>query len=145
MVTVAFPVSVLVAAGENALMKHTPALCVALGLGVLFTAFARAQTDLYVGSNTPANTLDLTNGTNAYTNTYVGYTVEASNNTLAVANAGTLLTNTNNLYVGYAGSGNSMTVADGGVVANRQGYIGFTRYNRKLWLRKGSQVNLTGY
>ena len=126
MVTMAFSVSVLVAAGENALMKHTPALCVALGLGVLFTPFARAQTNLYVGSNTPANTLDLTNGTNAYANTYVGYTVEASNNALGVANAGTLLTNTNNLYVGYAGSGNSMTVADGGVVANRQGYIGFT-------------------
>jgi len=27
----------------------------------------------------------------------------------------------------------------------RRAYEGEWRYNRKLWLRKGSQVNLTGY
>ena len=69
--------SVLVAAGETTSMKYTPALCAALGLGALLTPLARGQTDLYVGSNTPANTLDFTNGTNVYGNTYVGFTVDA--------------------------------------------------------------------
>jgi len=96
------------------------ALCAAL----LFTPLARAQTDLYVGSNTPANTLDLTNGTNAYANTYVGFTADASNNALGVANAGTLLTNTSELFVGRQGSGNTMTVADGAVVAAVTSYMG---------------------
>ena len=57
--------SVLVAAGEFTPMKHTPALGAALCAALLFTPLVRAQTDLYVGSNTPANTLDFTNGTNS--------------------------------------------------------------------------------
>jgi fibronectin-binding autotransporter adhesin len=105
-------------------MKHTPALGAALCAALLFTPLARAQTDLYVGSNTPANTLDLTNGTNAYANTYVGFTADASNNALGVYNAGTLLTNSTDLYVGRQGSGNTMTVADGAVVAAVTSYMG---------------------
>jgi hypothetical protein len=57
--------SVLVAAGENTPMKHPLALGAALCAALLFTPLGRAQTDLYVGSNTPFNTLDFTNGTNA--------------------------------------------------------------------------------
>ena len=101
-----------------------PALGAALCAALLFTPLVRAQTDLYVGSNTPSNTLDLTNGTNAYANTYVGFTVDASNNALGVYNAGTLLTNTSELFVGRQGSGNTMTVADGAVVAAVTSYMG---------------------
>jgi T5SS/PEP-CTERM-associated repeat protein len=116
--------SVLVAAGETTSMKYTPALCAALGLGALLTPLARGQTDLYVGSNTPANTLDFTNGTNVYGNTYVGFTVDASNNALGVANAGTLLTNSGNIIVGGAGSGNSLVISGGGTVAAVAATIG---------------------
>ena len=105
-------------------MTRPLTFCAALCAALLFTPLVRAQTDLYVGSNTPANTLDLTNGTNAYANTYVGFTVDASNNALGVYNAGTLLTNTSDLFVGDRGSGNAMTVADGAVVAAVTSYMG---------------------
>jgi len=116
--------SVLVAAGENPLMKHPLALGAALCAALLFTPLVRAQTDLYVGSNTPFNTLDFTNGTNAYGYTYVGFTADASNNTLRVVNPGTLLDNSQDLVVGYDGSANRTVISNGGRVAAQAGYIG---------------------
>ena len=116
--------SVLVAAGENPLMKHPLALGAALCAALLFTPLVRAQTDLYVGSNTPFNTLDFTNGTNAFGSTYVGFTADASNNTLHVVNPGTLLDNSQDLVVGYDGSANRTVISNGGRVAAQAGYIG---------------------
>jgi len=72
--------------------------------------------DLYVGSNSTVAPVSYTSGTNFYNNIYVGYGAAASNNQLLVANAGTLLTNSGEFYVGYSGSGNSLTVSNGGRV-----------------------------
>ncbi|MGA1149317.1 MAG: beta strand repeat-containing protein, partial [Ilumatobacteraceae bacterium] len=84
---------------------------------LVFNQQVYAGPDLYAGSNSPGNFVDFfAVETNSYHNTYVGYAANASNNTLTVANAGTLLTNTNDLYVGYQGSGNTMKVANGGEV-----------------------------
>ena len=81
--------------------------------------------DLYVGSNSSVSPTNFTTGTNTYSNTYVGYTADASNNLLTIGNTNTLLTNSANLYVGYAGSSNSMVISNGGVVLSSNGYIGF--------------------
>jgi len=69
--------------------------------------------DLYVGSNSTVAPVNYTSGTNFYNNIYVGYGAAASNNQLLVANAGTLLTNSGEFYVGYSGSGNSLTISNG--------------------------------
>jgi T5SS/PEP-CTERM-associated repeat protein/autotransporter-associated beta strand protein len=95
---------------------------------LVFNQQVYAGPDLYAGSNSPGNFFDFfAVETNSYNNTYVGYEAAASNNTLTVANAGTLLANTSNLYVGYEGSGNTMKVANGGTAAvASNSYIGYT-------------------
>ena len=93
--------------------RLSPFLAVALIATIALSV--RAQ-DLYVGSNTPFNTLDITTGTNAYSTTYVGYEVASFSNTLTVAGSGTLLTNSTNLYVGHSGSGNGLAITNGGTV-----------------------------
>ena len=84
---------------------------------------ASAQ-NLYVGSNTSGNITNFTSGTNSYSNTYVGYTSDATNNLLTVSGAGTVLTNTNYLFVGYAGSGNRLIISNGGQVNSGMGRLG---------------------
>ena len=96
-------------------MKHAILIAAAL-CGLVLVPTARAQ-DLYVGSNTPSNTLDLTNGTNSFVDTYIGFQLGADSNTLNVLNPGTLLTNSGDLFVGYEGSGNSVVISNGGTVA----------------------------
>jgi len=80
--------------------------------------------NLYVGTNSTPATKSFTSGTLEYNNTYVGFSPTASNNTLNVSGAGTVLTNHTDLYVGYEGSSNTMQVANGGTVANTIGFIG---------------------
>ncbi|MGA1129991.1 MAG: hypothetical protein ACO3XN_07995, partial [Chthoniobacterales bacterium] len=101
-------------------MQHTLLIAAAL-CGLVLVPTARAQ-DLYVGSNTPSNTLDLTNGTNTYAYIYIGYLSGSYSNTLNVNNAGTLL-NSSYLFVGYYGTG-TLNVEAGGVVSNTGGVIG---------------------
>ena len=92
---------------------------------LIFNQQVYAGSDLYVGSYSPGNFVDFfAVETNSYDNTYVGYGATASNNTLTVANAGTLLTNSAVLYVGNEGSGNTMKVANAGTVASFISYIG---------------------
>ena len=121
-------------------------LSIALAAGI--TSFAnnsRAQ-DLYVGSNTPNNTTNFTSGTNSYSNTYVGYNTNASNNLLTVVNSGTLLTNSTSLYIGYNGSSNSLVVSNEGSVVNSNGYIGYnaSSSNNLLMVNGGTWRN-SGY
>ena len=104
------------------LFSWLPAL-IAILITILSSESAIAQ-DLYVGFNSSARTTNFTSGTNAYLNTYVGYNSGDSNNVLNVANPGTLLTNTGDLYVGYNGSGNSLSISNGGTVADDYGYVG---------------------
>jgi T5SS/PEP-CTERM-associated repeat protein len=50
--------------------------------------------------------------------------VFSSNNSALVTGAGSLWTNSGDLYVGNEGSGNSLVISNGGRVANTIGYIG---------------------
>ena len=60
--------------------------------------------DLVVGSNSANVTTNITSGTNAFDNTFIGITVNATNNRLNVLNPGTVLTNSADVFVGYYGS-----------------------------------------
>jgi T5SS/PEP-CTERM-associated repeat protein/autotransporter-associated beta strand protein len=98
-----------------------------LALHCLFSAVALTPADaqdLYVGNNSSGQTTNFTSGTNAFASTYVGNGAAASNNLLTVSNAGTLLTNANELFIGRIGSSNSMVISSGGMVVNSNGYIG---------------------
>jgi T5SS/PEP-CTERM-associated repeat protein/autotransporter-associated beta strand protein len=91
-------------------------LVLAMSLGMIGKASAQLIADLYVGSNSTVAATNFTSGTNSYGNTYVGYTAAASNNLLTVSRAGTVLTNSQMLYVGDNGSGNSLIISNGGQV-----------------------------
>ena len=105
-------------------MTRPLTFCAALCAALLFTPLVRAQTDLYVGSNSSGVTTNFTSGTNAYENTFVGYDSGANSNTLNVLNPGTLLTNSGTLVVGRNGAGNSLTISNGGTVWSLDGRIG---------------------
>jgi T5SS/PEP-CTERM-associated repeat protein/autotransporter-associated beta strand protein len=83
--------------------------------------------NLYVGTTNSDNVVDLYTATNSYnySNTYIGYATNTSNNILNVANAGVVLNNSSNVYVGYDGNNNIMEVFNNGLVTNMNGYIGF--------------------
>ena len=72
----------------------------------LISSNAIHAADLVVGSNSANVTTDITSGTNSYSNTTVGFTAFASNNTLNVSGGTTLLSNSATLYVGSALIGN---------------------------------------
>jgi len=108
-----------------------PSAAIFCGL-MIFSATSRAQ-DLYVGSNAANVTTNFTSGTNLFGITYIGYSTnvnlfDPTNNLLNVSGAGTLLTNTNNLYVGYYGTGNRLVVSNGGQVYCFYGSLGWTRH-----------------
>jgi fibronectin-binding autotransporter adhesin len=117
-------------------MKHihslNPVLCV-VALLTFFTTFTlRAQfgNDLIVGDFESDQTTNFTSGTHTYDNTYVGRGEPATNNTLGVYNAGTLLSLRPDFggffYVGDGGSGNTLVISNGGTLgAAGNGYIGF--------------------
>lgn len=105
-------------------MKKPHLLTALVLVAVSFSPAGALAQNLYVVSNTPSNTLDLTSDTNSYVETYIGFAAGSDSNSLTVANPGTLLTNSNDLYVGNEGSGNSLTITDGGAVNNLLGRIG---------------------
>ncbi len=96
-----------------------------------------AQTNnLYIGSNSSGNIVDFTNGITNYDNTYIGYSTKASENALSVGNTNTLISNNNDIYIGYAGSENEMVVYYGARVANSNGWIGYSNSssNNLVWI-----------
>jgi T5SS/PEP-CTERM-associated repeat protein len=69
--------------------------------------------------------LSLASGTSSYAYAYVGNAANDSNGSLTVTNQNTLLENSQNLTVGNLGSGNTMAIANGAVVADRSGFVGY--------------------
>jgi len=76
--------------------------------------------DLVVDSGTT----NITSSAN-YDNTYIGSNSTASNNLLNVYGSGVVLSNSTNVYVGYAGSTNSMVISNQGRVVSFSGFIGY--------------------
>lgn len=75
--------------------------------------------NLFVGNLGSGNSLVISNGGTAAvaTNGYIGNGTSFSNNSVLVTGPSSLFTNGGDLFVGLRGSGNSLTVADGGTVA----------------------------
>ncbi|MEI7435761.1 MAG: hypothetical protein WCL16_03015, partial [bacterium] len=74
---------------------------------------------LYVGDQGSGNTLTIANG-GAVLDTYesyIGRDTSADSNAVLVTGANSLWNNKTDLYVGYHGSGNTLTITNGGAVA----------------------------
>jgi T5SS/PEP-CTERM-associated repeat protein len=73
--------------------------------------------EFYLGDDGSSNSLVISDG-GALENTvgYIGYD-EGSNNSVLVTGTSSTWTNSGDLYVGYSGSSNTLTVADGGAVS----------------------------
>ncbi|HPA19385.1 MAG TPA: hypothetical protein PLU30_16685 [Verrucomicrobiae bacterium] len=99
---------------------------------------------LSVGSYGWDNALTISNGGAVHDNNgYVGYNAaSASNNTVLVTGTGSVWSNRSDLTVGNAGSGNSLTVADGAVVHDNNGYVGYqtSTTNNAVWVTGGGSL-----
>ncbi|MFZ2643261.1 MAG: PEP-CTERM sorting domain-containing protein [Verrucomicrobiia bacterium] len=81
--------------------------------------------DLYVGETGCFNSLTLASGGRVFSaNAVIGSDANANNNRVLVTGAGSGWTNSGDLWVGWNGSSNSLTLASSGYVANANGYIG---------------------
>jgi T5SS/PEP-CTERM-associated repeat protein len=93
-----------------------------------------AGTDaLYVGNETDNNSLTLTNGASAssQTNLYLGY--DSANNNIVVDGSGSDLSAGGNLYVGNMGGNNSMLLTNGATAsAQKNLYIGYESENNSV-------------
>jgi len=83
------------------------------------------QGNLYVGTNTPKNSLTIMGGlqvTNAIG--YIGYATSSSNNIVTVTGPGSVWSNSSTLYIGNSGAANRLTITNAAFVRNSTGYIG---------------------
>jgi len=73
-----------------------------------------------------SNSLIVSNGGEVRSSTgYIGYLSGSDNNSVTVGGAGSLWTNSSVLYIGRAGSDNSLIISNGGEVRSRSGHVGF--------------------
>jgi len=83
--------------------------------------------DVYVGANGYANRLTITNGGHVQdVNAWVGGSASASNNSALVSGPGSLWDNSGSLTIGSAGAYNLLTINNGGLVSNVNGFVGFS-------------------
>ena len=99
------------------------------GSGAAFIANGGAhnfQNELFVGNAGGSNSLTVSGGAHVAvaSNSYIGYATNSSNNTALVIGAGSLWTNSDKLYVGARGAGNSLTISNGGIAASVWGIVG---------------------
>jgi T5SS/PEP-CTERM-associated repeat protein/probable HAF family extracellular repeat protein len=82
--------------------------------------------NLFVGVSGVDNQLTVANGGQVVNQGY-GYLSQnstSSNNVVLVTGAGSVWSNSIDLYVGFNGPGNQLTIANGGQVADQYGYLG---------------------
>jgi fibronectin-binding autotransporter adhesin len=81
--------------------------------------------NVYAGLNGPANSLVISNGGKVNcTEGYVGSNPGSDSNSALVVGAGSLWTNSSDMYVGHFGVGNNLVLSNGGRVFSRNGYLG---------------------
>jgi len=83
--------------------------------------------NLVVGNSGAGNSLLITNGAQALVKGggIIGNAASSSNNSVSVTGTGSTWSNINDLYVGKSGAANNLTISNGGLVANANGYIGY--------------------
>lgn len=89
------------------------------------SAWVENQSQFLFGVSGAGNTLAVNNGGLLAVGgtSYVGYNAGSSNNSILVADSGSLWTNKSNLFIGYAGAGNSLVVSNGGQVVSSLGTL----------------------
>ncbi len=81
--------------------------------------------DLFIGTNSYANSLVISNGGRVFnTNAFLGYNAQATNNQATVTGAGSRWDTVLELYIGYGGSGNSLVITNGGQAAVAYAAVG---------------------
>ena len=82
--------------------------------------------NLFVGNTSSGQVTNISSGINTYASTFVGYNAGDTNNLLILGSTNAILTNSSDLYVGYSGSSNSMIISNGGLLADVNGWIGYS-------------------
>ena len=80
---------------------------------------------VFTGLEGSSNSLGIYDG--GIVNSFVGIigdTATATGNTVAISGLGSMWVNENQIYIGESGSGNTLTIDDGGVVSDASAYIG---------------------
>jgi uncharacterized repeat protein (TIGR03803 family)/T5SS/PEP-CTERM-associated repeat protein len=87
--------------------------------------------ELHVGNNGPANTLVINNGAAVYSPSpgVIGFSASSIGNTVSVTGTGSLWTNASNLFIGYIGANNTLSVSANGSVFAKSAYIGTAANN----------------
>jgi T5SS/PEP-CTERM-associated repeat protein len=97
-----------------------------------------------VGAFGSGNQLMVNNGGRVavLTDSFIGRMNVAGSNSVLVTGSGSVWTNGGDLYVGYDGYGNSLSVASGGRVENRMGFIGYSlsASNNSVMVNGGGSV-----
>lgn len=82
--------------------------------------------DLWVGGYGYGNQLTIKSGAQvANNNALVGYQAGSTNNAVLVTGNNSYWNNSGDIYVGYQGSGNQLTISNGALVSGQSGFIGF--------------------
>jgi T5SS/PEP-CTERM-associated repeat protein len=91
---------------------------------IISSGATNAGASYVVGQSGQFNYLEIRNGAGLTNGTgYIGYTISAANNNAVVTGAGSRWINTNDLYVGFTGPANHLTITNGGVVTSGLAYI----------------------
>lgn len=104
--------------------------------------------NLSIGYYGRRNSLIISNGGRVVNSTgYIGNDSTAHGNTVLVTGAGSVWSNRSELYVGYIGAGNSLSVSDGGWVADSEARIGSTTSssNNTVWVTGDGSVWTNGF
>ena len=87
------------------------------------TALFSGSSNLYAGLTNSGQSTNFLIGTNSYNDAYVGYATNASGNQVLVSGSTTVLSNSGATFVGYEGSGNSLTISNGAKVFGGDAYL----------------------
>jgi T5SS/PEP-CTERM-associated repeat protein len=94
------------------------------------SAVVATNSELFIGNMGGSASMTISNGGDVYSRYgYLGVSGSSSNNSALVAGPESVWNNLVDLYVGYSGSGNALTVTNGGTVFDSVGYLGFVSSN----------------
>ncbi|MBI3882158.1 MAG: hypothetical protein HY301_19120 [Verrucomicrobia bacterium] len=91
------------------------------------------RNDLHVGESGSGNRLVISNG-GLVGNVFgaIGYNASSSNNEVVVTGSNSVWNNSDDLFVGYYGTGNRLTISNGGLVGALFSFIGYESTNNTV-------------
>src|SRR6266581_2598422 len=93
---------------------------------IISSGATNAGASYVVGQSGQFNYLEIRSGAGLTNGTgYIGYTISGANNNAVVTGTGSRWINTNDLYIGFTGPGNHLTITNGGqVLCHADGFVG---------------------